>query len=330
MKTILLSILLFTPFLAFAGISGSPTDSIAANPGKTRYFIFGLDLGNNFSYMNHTDQNTYPYIYPNFLYKAASGFYINTGAYGIKNVSTDYGISPWVEWDMGTGWKFKLNDNNRFGLGYGYSAYNRSFPLLASALSNNITASYTHNFSWIDAHATFDYAFGQLGGDSVLSTKTVTNKKGKTRKKVVEKPTFFSSHDVFVNLDLSHEFDWDDVLKKDDEVSFDPGVTICLGTNNFYNNYAKRIKLAKKLGKKVSQTEADTNSTVSGTDAAAAAFMIREYILSLPLSYSYGRFDITAEYTYTIPVNQPTDPDFKVNPYSLFKISLSYMIRKKD
>ena len=327
MKKLFAYLFLLTPLITFAGIDTNPADTVAAPAGKTRYFVFGLDAGNNFSYMNRTDQSTYPYLNPSFLYKAKSGFYVMTGAYSVANVKTDYGINPWVELDLGTGWKYKIDDNNRIGFGYSYSAYDRNFPLLASALSNNIIANYAHNFSWLDARASFDYSFGKLGGDSVLSTKTTTNAKGKVKKKVVEKATFFSSHDVFLNLNISHSFDWDDVVTKDDEISFDPGVTMSLGTNNFYNNYYKRTLLSKKLKRKVSQTEADT--TTSASDAGAATFMVREYILDFPLSYTYGRFDFTADFSYIIPVNQPTDPDFKVNPYSLFKLSLAYMISKK-
>ena len=327
LRNYLFYLLLLFPFVSNAALPfQAKTDSVTSDTTvkhiKHSYLLMSMDMGNNFSYMDRTSQSTYPYINPNVLFKAKSGFFFLMGAYGVKNVRQDYNISPWVEMDLGTGWKFKLGENTMTGISYVYSAYDRSFPLLSSALSNNISAYYNHDFSIVDSRLSFNYAFGKLGGDSVVTTRKVGKKKGKS----VEKATFFTSSDYFLNLDLSHEFDWDDVFTKDDEISFEPQLTISSGTNNFYNNYYKKVKYTTL---RKNQKLAETDTISDPYDATAAAFKLREYILAFPLGYSIGRFDFSIEYLYIIPVNQPEDPAFRMDPYSMVRVSLNYRIRSK-
>jgi hypothetical protein len=292
---------------------------------KHSYFLIGLDYGSNFTYKDRAGQTTYPYLYPNVTYHAKSGFFASAGAFRVSNVQQDYNVRPFVELDLSAGWNHNFGENAEAGLSYLYSAYNRNLPLISTALSNDLNAFYDYDFDIIDARLSFDYAFGKLGGDSVVTTRKVPGKKGK-KTRTLQKATFFTSSDYFFNLDFSHEFSWEKLFRKNDALSITPEIYISAGTNNFYNNYYKQVKaLDGKLKKNQLVSNADTIS--DPYDASAAAFKLREYVLSLPIGYSIGEFTMTPQYDYIIPVNQPSFLSTPLKPYSLFKFSISYKIK---
>ena len=130
-----------------------------------------------------------------------------------------------------------------------------------------------------------------------------------------------------MSFELSHPFYWDEIFSPKDGLRLEPGLYFGAGTNNFYNNFYKQRSTQLRKNLKPNQnTPADSLSS-SLYDASAAAFQLREFTFSLPLTFTYGSFSITPEWNYIYPLNQPDDPDFKIEPYTLWKVGLTYKFK---
>ncbi|AEW03391.1 hypothetical protein Niako_7174 [Niastella koreensis GR20-10] len=104
---------------------------------------------------------------------------------------------------------------------------------------------------------------------------------------------FSQATDYTASLGLEHDFSF-----LDEKLQIEPGVYMNAATQNYYNAYYQKRKYAttrKGVQKVVGTVTANTEN--------AAAFKVLDYELTVPVEYTFHRFNISVTPVYAIPVN---------------------------
>jgi hypothetical protein len=104
-----------------------------------------------------------------------------------------------------------------------------------------------------------------------------------------------SALDFVLSLGVSHEFSL-----VNDKLDLTPSLGMNIASQNNYNEYYKNKKLnASRSG----HGPPGNSSAISGKIINANSFQIKDYELSMPVSYSLGKCSFNFTATYAMPVN---------------------------
>ncbi|MES2808633.1 MAG: hypothetical protein V4619_08425 [Bacteroidota bacterium] len=264
---ILLFILLTTT--ALAGRAGHPlafksrnfaaldTDTII----RKQSISVGINYGSDAMFFGRTGPITYPFISTDVVYNSKSGFFV----YG--SVLRLIGYRTFVdEVDLGGGYLYKPTKKFSGSISYNRFIFNKEKRIIESATSNDIN--WKNSYDWKHSRSTLilDYLFGH-------------------------------SSDFFMTLTQSKYFETKgNVFTDNDYLSFNPGVSAIIGTQNFVRTY--------------SLEQQDRLSAINIYKFGSGPYSVNNgrlnmlnYSFKVPIAYNTPHYTFEVAYKYSIPVN---------------------------
>lgn len=225
----------------------------------------GVNYGSDIQFFGRTGPIKYPYASADAIYNFKSGFFVYGSAVQV------FGYMPIVdEIDMGAGYLFRYSNKSTGTLSYTHFFFsNDAPPVIISASSNDIDFKNSFDLNFVKPSVTFDYLFGQ-------------------------------ANDYFVTLNLSKyiETSWG-VFDDKDYLSFDPGVSMISGTQNFVGRYSSE-----------NSSQLYFNNYIPGLRVFPpfhgydnGRFNILNYSFKLPIAYNRPHYTFEASLKYSIPLN---------------------------
>src|SRR6201996_5106954 len=235
------------------------TDTIV----KKRSISAGVSYGSDASFFGRTGPVRYPFLNADVIYNAKSGVFIYGSAYKVL------GSLPTVdEVDLGAGYFYHFSPKFSGNFSYTRFIFDRNALIIKSASSNDINVSNAYDWKIVKSSVTLDYLFGE-------------------------------SSDFFVSINNSKyiETNWS-IFDDKDFLSFNPGVNIILGTQNFVEKYS--LNHPGHLG---SYPTIGPPINPSRYAAHNSDFDMLNYSFKIPIAYNRPHYTFEFSYKYSIPVN---------------------------
>lgn len=232
---------------------------------KKRSVSAGVSYGSDASFFGRTGPVKYPFLNTDVIYNAKSGVFIYGSAYKVL------GSSPTIdEGDLGAGYVYHVSSKFSGNVSYTRFIFDRNALIIKSASSNDINFNNSYNWKLIKTGVILDYLFGE-------------------------------SHDFFLTITNSKyiETDWS-IFDDQDFLSFNPGINIILGTQNFVQKY--NMNHPGRVG----FDDDDAIGPPIGTQKYAghnSEFDMLNYSLKIPIAYNRPHYTFEFSYKYSIPVN---------------------------
>lgn len=243
----------------------------------------GITAGSDASFFGRTSPKRYRYYTADMVYNAKSGFF----AYGtIWKVSGSYPTLDEV--DLGAGYLYHINKNFSGTASYSHFFFNRNAQIIKSLSNNNIDIKNTYNWKLFKTSVAFDYLWGKAS-------------------------------DIFVTPAITRYYETKfGIFDDKDYLSFTPGISMILGTQNFVERYSD-------------DERSDPNpETGFGHDIdnlltahANRQFNVLNYSFKLPIAYNRPHYTIEAATKYSIPVN--VEGQLKNHKEVFFNLTFYYL-----
>ena len=230
---------------------------------KKRSVSAGISYGSDASFFGRTGPVKYPFLNTDIIYNTKSGWFIYGSAYKVL------GSIPNIdEIDLGAGYVYHITPKFSGNISYTRFIFDRDALIIKSASSNDINFNNSYDWKLLKSGVIVDYLFGE-------------------------------SHDFFITISNSKyiETNWS-IFDDKDYLSFNPGVNIILGTQNFvqkYNlNHPGKVDYDIPIGPPISiQKYAKHNSEID----------MLNYSFKIPIAYNRPHYTFEFAYKYSIPVN---------------------------
>jgi len=230
---------------------------------KKRSVSAGISYGSDASFFGRTGPVKYPFLNTDVIYNTKSGWFIYGSAYKVL------GSIPNIdEIDLGAGYVYHITPKFSGNISYTRFIFDRDALIIKSASSNDINFNNSYDWKILKSGVIVDYLFGE-------------------------------SHDFFITISNSKyiETNWS-IFDDKDYLSFNPGVNVILGTQNFvqkYNlNHPGRVDYDIPIGPPISiQKYAKHNSEID----------MLNYSFKIPIAYNRPHYTFEFAYKYSIPVN---------------------------
>ena len=240
--------------------NGSDTDTVIRKQSAT----VGVSYGSDVQFFGRTGPITYPFVSADAIYNTKNGFFIY--ASGLKVL----GYNPFFdEIDLGAGYLYNISKNFKGSASYTRFFFNKdAAQIIKSASSNDINWDNSYNWGFAKSGVILDYLFGK-------------------------------ESDIFVTLNTSKYIESKfSIFDDKDYLSFNPGVSAILGTQNFVQRYADdhsyRMDAANLFASNPdNQLMARSNSL----------FKMLNYSFKLPIAYNRPHYTFEFAYKYSIPIN---------------------------
>ena len=240
--------------------NGSDTDTIIRKQSAT----VGVSYDSDVQFFGRTGPITYPFVSADAIYNTKNGFFIY--ASGLKVL----GYNPFFdEIDLGAGYLYNISKKFKGSVSYTRFFFNKdAAQIIKSASSNDVNWDNSYNWGFAKSGVILDYLFGK-------------------------------ESDIFVTLNTSKYIESKfSIFDDKDYLSFNPGVSAILGTQNFVQRYASdhRYEMAA------------TNLFASDPDNQLMAhsnslFKLLNYSFKLPIAYNRPHYTFEFAYKYSIPIN---------------------------
>jgi hypothetical protein len=237
----------------------SDTDTIV----RKQSLSVGIMGGSDAMFFGRTSPKRYRYYTADVIYNAKSGFF----AYGtIWKVSGSYPTLDEV--DVGGGYIFHLTKKLGGTASYTHFFFNRDAQIIKSASTNNVDLKTTYDWKLFKTSIAADYLFGK-------------------------------ANDVFLTPSISRYYETKfGIFDDKDYLSFTPGISMILGTQNFVEHYTSNERDAPNPDAGFGH-ETDDLSTAH----ANRQFNVLNYSFKLPIAYNRPHYTLEANTRYSIPVN---------------------------
>jgi hypothetical protein len=235
----------------------SDTDTII----RKQSISVGINYGSDAMFFGRTGPITYPFLSTDVVYNSKSGFFV----YG--SVLRLIGYRTFVdEVDLGGGYLYRPSKRFSGSISYNRFIFNKEKRIIESATSNDINWKNSYDWKPFKSTVIFDYLFGQ-------------------------------SNDFFMTITQSKYFETKgNVFTDEDYLSFNPGISAILGTQNFVKTYS--LEHQDRLGA--------INIYKFGTGPYSVnngRFNLLNYSFKLPIAYNTPHYTFEVAYKYSIPVN---------------------------
>jgi hypothetical protein len=232
-----------------------------------RSISVGASYGTDASFFGRTGPFKFPYLTADAIYNFKSGFFAYGSAWKV------IGSIPAVdELDAGGGYSYTPTTTFSGSVSYTRFIFNKDAEIIKSSSSNDINFNNAYDFKLVKASVVLDYLFGQ-------------------------------STDFFTTFSLSKyiEPSWG-VFDDKDYLTFNPRVSMIIGTQNFVSKYAEAHYYTLDFQ---NIFVSNPNYHVSGPDYAGrnSQLNVLNYSFKLPVAYNRPHYTFEAAYKYSIPVN---------------------------
>jgi len=240
--------------------NGSDTDTVIRKQSAT----VGVSYGSDVQFFGRTGPITYPFVSADAIYNTKNGLFIYASSLKVL------GYNPFFdEIDLGGGYLYNISKNFRGSASYTRFFFNKdAAQIIKSASSNDVNWDNSYNWGFAKSGVILDYLFGK-------------------------------ESDIFVTLNTSKYIESKfSIFDDKDYLSFSPGVSAILGTQNFVQRYADdhsyRIDAANLFASDPdNQLMAHNNSL----------FKMLNYSFKLPIAYNRPHYTFEFAYKYSIPIN---------------------------
>lgn len=256
---------------------GIPEDSVkvSVKPDSTkkiRALFFGLNYGNNASFLGRYQTDILPYYSVDISYKSKTGLWLSLLTYDISNSTTFVD-----EVDVMAGWTIDLSKHVDASVFYTRYFFTESTELIKASVANTATASLGLDWGFLYSKVSGHYIFG-------------------------------GAHDFFLVIDNSRYIEFPNIISKNDYLSLDPKISMISGTQTFVDTYYvnRGAPLFDPPGNGHSPPKGRPGSGGGAPltrESLQTTFDILSYEFSLPVAYNIGKFSFEISGRYSIPVN---------------------------
>jgi hypothetical protein len=215
----------------------------------------GVNYGSDAMFFGRTGPITYPFLSTDVVYNSKLGFFVYGSALRLLGYRTFVD-----EVDLGGGYLYHPTKKFSGSISYNRFIFNKEERIIESATSNDIN--WKNSFDWKPFKSTviFDYLFGK-------------------------------SSDFFMTVTQSKYFETKGNIFTDrDYLSFNPAVSVIVGTQNFVQLYYLEHEEGLYL-----------RSGENGVNNGRLNFL--NYSFKLPIAYNTPHYTFELAYKYSIPVN---------------------------
>ena len=251
-------------------------DSVA-QINKLSMLVLGLSYGNNSSYLGRYQAKRLPYYTADVSYMHKSGWWISGLAYQVLNSSSFID-----EVDVMGGYNFDFTKKIDGSIYYSRYFFSPESELIKASVANAMNASI--GFDW-------SYVYSRLSGSFI----------------------FGESSDFFLTFDNSRYFETNQLLHKNDYLSFEPKLSVIAGTQTFVESHISRAGVGMYpigSGPGKPSTGGGAPSSIGGggdsnplNESTTSLFNVLNYEISLPVSYTISNLSFEVAGRYSIPVN---------------------------
>jgi hypothetical protein len=221
----------------------------------------GVSYGSDALFFGRTGPITYPFVSTDVIYNTKTGFF----AYG--SVLRLLGYRTFVdEVDLGAGYLYRPSKNFSGSISYTRFIFNKEERIIESASAHDINFKNSYDWKFLKSTVIMDYLFGKAS-------------------------------DFFITINHSKYFETPfGIFDNKDYLSFTPGISIILGTQNFVQKYSSdhEDQLADIIYKLGPDAPPRYNN---------GRFNALNYSFKLPIAYNRPHYTFEASYKYSIPVN---------------------------
>jgi len=227
---------------------------------RKRSISVGVNYGSDAMFFGRVAQITYPYYSADVVYNFKSGFF----AYGSALRLIGYNTSV-DEIDLGGGYLYHPTKKFSGAISYNRFIFNKEERIIESATSNDVNWKNSYDWGPVKSTVTLDYLFGK-------------------------------SSDFFMTVTHSKYFEtkWN-VFDDKDYLSFNPGFSFIMGTQNFVERYS--------LDNETRLNAMNIYRFGPGTNFNNGRLNMLNYSFKLPVAYNRPHYTFELAYKYSIPVN---------------------------
>jgi len=233
---------------------------------RKRSVSLGVNYGSDIQFFGRTGPIKYPYMSGDAIYNFKSGFFVYGSAVQV------FGYKPAVdEVDLGAGYLYNYTKSVTGTFSYTRFLFTKNAPpVIISPAANDIN--FKNEFDWkiAKSSATLDYLFGD-------------------------------ANDFFITLKSSKyiETDWN-IFDDKDYLSFNPTVSMIMGTQNFVQKYSTSHPDKLDLD---FQDDHSLGFPPAFTRYNNGRFNVLNYSVKIPVAYNRPHYTFEASWKYSIPVN---------------------------
>ena len=234
---------------------------------RKRSISIGANYGSDVQFFGRTGPVSYPFVSTDVVYNTKSGWFLYGSAVKVLGYN-----APVDEADLGAGYFYRYSKKFSGSISYSRFIFNEnSAKVIKSASSNDIN--WKNSFDWKIAKSSIvvDYLFGD-------------------------------ANDYFITLNTSKYMETNfGIFDDKDYLSFNPGASVILGTQNFVGKYSDQHPDQLDLD--------DYYILVSKSGPAPlprynnGRFTALNYSFKLPIAYNRPHYTLEASWKYSIPVN---------------------------
>jgi len=250
---------------------------------KKQSLSVGITAGSDASFFGRTSPKRYRYYTADAVYNAKSGVFL----YGtVWKVSGSYPTLDEV--DAGVGYVFHLSKKLSGTTSFTHFFFNQNTEVIRSLSTSDIDLKNTYDWKHFKVSLAADYLFGKAS-------------------------------DFFMTPSISKYIEpkWN-VFDDKDYLTFTPGVSMILGTQNFVEHYSDDQREDPTSGSGFGH-ETDDLSTAH----ANREFNVLNYSFKLPIAYNRPHYTIEMNTKYSIPVN--VEGQLKNHKEVFFNLTFYYL-----
>ncbi|TSJ40378.1 hypothetical protein FO440_11505 [Mucilaginibacter corticis] len=222
----------------------------------------GINYGSDAMFFGRTGPITYPFFSTDVVYNTKAGFFIYGSALRLIGYRTSVD-----EVDVGGGYLYRPSKKFSGSISYNRFIFNKEERIIESATSNDVNWKNSMDWKPFKSTVILDYLFGK-------------------------------SSDFFLTLTQSKYFETKgNIFSDDDYLSFNPGISAIIGTQNFVQRYSLDH-----------QDRFDADNIYKYGPGAPSNFNngrlnMLNYSFKLPIAYNRPHYTFEFSYKYSIPVN---------------------------
>jgi len=227
---------------------------------RKRSISVGVNYGSDAMFFGRVGPITYPYFSTDVVYNFKSGFFVYGSALRLIGYNTSVD-----ELDVGGGYLYHPTKKFSGAISYNRFIFNKEERIIESATSNDVNWKNSYDWGPVKSTATLDYLFGK-------------------------------SSDFFVTVTHSKYFETKgNVFDDKDFLSFNPGFSFIIGTQNFVQRYS--------MDHQARLNAINIYRLGPGTNFNNGRLNMLNYSFKVPIAYNRPHYTFELSYKYSIPVN---------------------------
>jgi hypothetical protein len=262
--------------------TNADTDTVA----RKQSLSIGMSFGSDVQFFGRTGPHKYPFVNADVIYNAKSGFFIYGSVY--KVFSSPPAID---ETDLGAGYYYRFSSKFTGNISYTRFLFDPTALIIKSASANDINFNNSYDWKVLKTGVVIDYLFGD-------------------------------ANDFFVTFNASKYFEtsWS-IFDDKDYLSFNPGFSLILGTQNFVQKYA--INHPRGYDGDRDYQNPYIPPPILKYAGYNSEFQALNYSIKVPIAYNRPHYTLEFAYKYSVPKN--VEGIFRNHKESFFNMTFYYL-----